>query len=112
MSRWRIDFAVRELDVPEEQARGIKFGDDCELDDVIDFFERCRDAVRTLLGTRRRDTVEELRAQMAEEKKKADARASRSAAVQASSQVYVPPYDGKGDLEAAIKHTIGSRGYR
>lgn len=73
MSRWRIDFVVQELDVPPEDARGIKFGDAVEVEEVMDFFDRCRDAVRTLLGTKRRQTLDELRQQLAEEKKKAEA---------------------------------------
>jgi hypothetical protein len=75
MNRWRIDFAVRELGVPEEEARGIKFGDDVELEDIMDFFDRCRNAVRTLLGTKRRQTLEELRVAVAQEKRIADTRA-------------------------------------
>ena len=50
MSKWRIDFSVREAGVPEEDARGIRFGDEVELDQVYGFFDRCRDAVRALLN--------------------------------------------------------------
>jgi len=52
VTRWRIDFAVREVGVPEDEARGIKFGDEVELSKVHDFFDRCRDAVSVLLGAR------------------------------------------------------------
>lgn len=52
MTRWRIDFSVREAGVPEDEARGIKFGDEVELSKVHDFFDRCRDAVAVLLGAR------------------------------------------------------------
>jgi len=48
MSRFRIDFSIRELDIPEDQARGIRFGDDVEVSGIMDFFDRCRDAARTL----------------------------------------------------------------
>lgn len=46
--RFRIDFTVRELDVPAEDARGISFGDDVPVEQIVDFFDRCRDAARTL----------------------------------------------------------------
>ena len=48
MKRFRIDFVVRELDVPDDQSRGISFGDDVPLDGIFDFFNRCRDAVSAL----------------------------------------------------------------
>lgn len=46
--RFRIDFSIRELDVPEEQARGARFGDDVELAHMSDFFNKRRDAVHSL----------------------------------------------------------------
>ena len=48
--RVRIDFTVRELDVPEERARGVSFGDEVDAGRLRDFFDRCRDAVAALLG--------------------------------------------------------------
>lgn len=46
--RFRIDFTVRELDVPLEDARGITFGDDVPVEQITDFFNKCRDVARTL----------------------------------------------------------------
>ena len=46
----RIDFSVRETDVPPEDARGVRFGDDIDSRQVFDFFNKCRDAVMTLFG--------------------------------------------------------------
>lgn len=50
MRRFQIDFAVRELDVPEEQARGVRFSEAVNVDNVFDFLTRVRDAVVTLVG--------------------------------------------------------------
>lgn len=53
MKRFRIDFTVRELDVPPEEARGVAFGDEVAVGDVFGFFNRCRDAVVTLFSGKR-----------------------------------------------------------
>jgi len=50
MGRFRIDFTVREIDVPADDARGITFGDDVSAEQIVDFFNRCRDAARTLFA--------------------------------------------------------------
>ena len=47
-----IDFSIRETDVPEEEARGVRFGEDIDAKQVFDFFNKCRDAVMTLFGQR------------------------------------------------------------
>lgn len=49
--KFRIDFTVRELDTPEDQARGITFGDDVPVEQIVDFFDKCRDVARTLFVT-------------------------------------------------------------
>jgi len=48
MKRFRIDFSIRELDVPEDQAEGVRFGDEVPLTQMFQFFDRCRDAMRAL----------------------------------------------------------------
>ncbi|SRR5579885_1781771 len=48
--RLRIDFSVRETDVPPEDARGIRFGDEIDAKQVFEFFNKCRDAVMTIFG--------------------------------------------------------------
>jgi hypothetical protein len=50
MGRFRIDFTVREIDVPADDARGISFGDEVSAEQIVDFFNRCRDASRTLFA--------------------------------------------------------------
>lgn len=46
----RIDFSIRETDVPPEDARGIRFGDEIDAKQLFDFFNKCRDAVLTIFG--------------------------------------------------------------
>lgn len=46
--RFRIDFTVKELDVPDDRARGITFGDEVDGSAVAAFFDRCRDAFAVL----------------------------------------------------------------
>jgi|SRR5579863_8421931 len=48
----RIDFSVREADVPPEDARGVRFGDDIDVKQIFDFFNKCRDAILTLFNQR------------------------------------------------------------
>ena len=48
----RIDFTVRESDVPPEDARGLRWGDEIEVKQIFDFFNKCRDAVLTVFGQR------------------------------------------------------------
>lgn len=48
--RFRIDFTVREVGVPDDKARGITFGDEVEGHAVGEFFDRCRDAIQTLFN--------------------------------------------------------------
>ena len=52
MKRFRIDFAVREADVPPEDAKGISFGDEVPIEGLFDFFNRCRDAALVLFTGR------------------------------------------------------------
>lgn len=64
MKRFRIDFAIREIDVePGEEAQGIRFGDEVELNDIYDFFNKCRDAAKTLFLPHKKST-EELKAEI------------------------------------------------
>jgi hypothetical protein len=69
--RWRIDFTVREADVPAEEARGISFGDEVSASDVYGFFNRCRDAVVTLVSGERpkseNDNIEETKKKLVAE---------------------------------------------
>jgi len=78
MKRFRIDFTIRELDCPPEEARGITFGDDVDAKSIFDFFNRCRDAAITLFnGTRPRvaeDELAEVKRQLEIEKQKARVR--------------------------------------
>jgi hypothetical protein len=53
MKRFRIDFTVRELDCPPEEARGVSLGEDVSVDKIHEFFTRCRDAVVTLFVPKR-----------------------------------------------------------
>jgi hypothetical protein len=75
MKRFRIDFTIRELDCPPEEARGITFGDEVDSKSIFDFFNRCRDAAVTLFnGTRPRvaeDELAEVKRQLEAEKQKA-----------------------------------------
>lgn len=48
----RIDFSVREADCPPEEARGVRFGDDIDVNQIFDFFNKCRDAILTLFNQR------------------------------------------------------------
>lgn len=48
--RFQVDFAIRELDVPEEQARGVRFSEAIPADAIFDYLTRVRDAVVTLVG--------------------------------------------------------------
>jgi hypothetical protein len=48
--RLRIDFVIREVDDPN--GHGISFGDEVNAEDLCDFFDRCRDAARTLYNAR------------------------------------------------------------
>jgi len=50
MKRFRIDFSVREVDVPEDQAQGIRLGQEVDAVQMKDFFNRCRDAAVTLFN--------------------------------------------------------------
>jgi hypothetical protein len=75
MRRFRIDFTIREVDCPPEDARGITFGDDVDVNSIFDFFNRCRDAAVTLFnGPRPKDLDtewNELSREIEETKKKA-----------------------------------------
>ena len=48
MKRFRIDFSIREVDVPAEEARGVKFGEEVSLDQVYYLFNRWRDEINAL----------------------------------------------------------------
>jgi hypothetical protein len=52
VKRYRIDFTVREVGVPPEEAQGVVFGDEVSVDSIYSFFNRCRDAVTTLFNNR------------------------------------------------------------
>jgi hypothetical protein len=51
MKRFRIDFSIRETDCPPEDAQGIRFGDDVDVKDIFEFFNKCRDAAMTLFNS-------------------------------------------------------------
>ncbi len=51
MKRFRIDFSIRETDVPPEDAQGIRFGDEVDVNGIFDFFNKCRDAAMTLFNS-------------------------------------------------------------
>lgn len=46
--RFRVDFSIRELDVDPETARGVRFGDEVDVEDLAEFFNKHRDLVRTM----------------------------------------------------------------
>ncbi len=48
MARFRIDFSIKETGVPEDQARGIRFGDEVESSSIGDFFDKCKAAAKML----------------------------------------------------------------
>jgi hypothetical protein len=58
VKRFRIDFSIREADVPPEDARGIRFGDEVDADKIFDFFNRCRDAALMLFNGGKRPPTE------------------------------------------------------
>lgn len=82
--RFRIDFSIRELDVPEETARGIRFGDDVDIDAIAEFFNKHRDLARTLFQSvqkpRSSDVVQQDILRLLEERKQAEERENKEAA--------------------------------
>jgi len=53
VKRFRVDFSIRETDVAEgDEPLGIRFGDEIDIKDIFDFFNRCRDAAVTLFNGR------------------------------------------------------------
>lgn len=60
MKRVRVDFVVREIDIDggPEQARGVSFGEDIDVDELYEFFNRCRDGANLIFsGKRPKDEV-------------------------------------------------------
>lgn len=60
----RIDFRIQEV-TEDENPRGISFGDVVEVSGMLDFFDRCRDAAKTLfIGNKPKDTETSLREEL------------------------------------------------